>query len=83
MITYKEMLEEARLERKHQQDMLKYVDKDFVESVGYKIKALDSEIKALEKRTEVEENAKAKMEKSAKNNSIDWNSFILSIVRQP
>lgn len=79
MPTYRELLLEAMKERKCKESQLNYVAKDFEESVIYELKALDSKIKALKKRVEVEDHEKAiSMEKQKQNGNSNIPSFILS-----
>lgn len=71
---YRQLLREAMQERAIKKKQLDFADKDFVESIIYEIKALDSKIEVLKKRTEVEENEEQKeMER--------WRNLILDYLR--
>ena len=71
---YRQLLREAMQERAIKKKQLDFADKDFVESIIYEIKALDSKIEVLKKGAEVEENEDQKeMER--------WRNLILDYLR--
>ena len=52
MLTKEQIAEELKMayaEKQYKEDMLNYVDKDFVDVVAYEIKAIDCKMKALRK----------------------------------
>ena len=70
-------LKMAYAEKEYKEDMLNYVDKDFIDVVAYEIKAIDCKMKALRKMYEnVEESKKEKASKF-------WSGYILSCMQVP
>ena len=72
-----EELKIAYAEKQYKEDMLNYVDKDFVDVVAYEIKAIDCKMKALRKMYDnAEETPKEKASKF-------WSGYILSCMQVP
>ena len=81
MLTKDQIAEELRMayaEKEYKEDMLNYVDKDFVDVVAYEIKAINCKLDALRKMYDAaeEETPKAKASKF-------WSGCILSCMQVP
>lgn len=80
MLTKDQIAEELKMayaEKEYKEDMLNYVDKDFVDVVAYEIKAIDCKMKALRKMYDkAEETPKEKTSKF-------WSGYILSCMQVP
>ena len=72
-----EELKMAYAKKKWQEDMFNYVDKDFIDSVSYEMKATESRISALRSMYDnAEETPKEKASKF-------WSGYILSCMQVP
>ena len=81
MLTKDQIAEELKMayaEKEYKEDMLNYVDKDFVDVVAYEIKAINCKLEALRKMYDnaEEEIPKAKASKF-------WSGYILSCMQVP
>jgi hydroxymethylpyrimidine pyrophosphatase-like HAD family hydrolase len=80
MLTKDQIAEELKMayaEKEYKEDMLNYVDKDFVDVVAYEIKAIDFKMKALRNMYDkAEETPKEKASKF-------WSGYILSCMQVP
>ena len=81
MLTKDQIAEELKMayaEKEYKEDMLNYVDKDFVDVVAYEIKAINCKLEALRKMYDAteEETPKAKASKF-------WSGYILSCMQVP
>ena len=80
MLTKDQIAEELKMayaEKEYKEDMLNYVDKDFVDVVTYEIKAINCKLEALRKMYDnAEETPKEKASKF-------WSGYILSCMQVP
>ena len=80
MLTKDQIAEELKMayaEKEYKEDMLNYVDKDFVDVVAYEIKAIDCKMKALRNMYDkAEETPKEKASKF-------WSGYILGCMQVP
>jgi hypothetical protein len=80
MLTKDQIAEELKMayaEKEYKEDMLNYVDRDFVDVVTYEIKAINCKLEALRKMYDkAEETPKEKASKF-------WSGYILSCMQVP
>lgn len=80
MLTKEQIAQELKMtyaEKQCKEDMLNYVDKDFVDVVSYELKAIDCKIAALKKMYE-----KAEYKEKEKASKF-WSGYILSCMNVP
>ena len=82
MLTKDQIAEELKMayaEKEYKEDMLNYVDKDFVDVVAYEIKAINCKLEALRKMYDNAEDEKPTKKEMSK----FWSGYILSCMQVP